>query len=147
MKGVFVNPSNQLTVIGNVGDAPAEKTKTRGGKSVVSFAIAQNTSGIDPATGARVQKEPQWFRVTCFGGLGDRVLANIKKGDLLLVSGELRSRSYVDKTGAKRTATEIVAAEALKVERLRRPQGEKEPGDASADGGDFDHWDGEEGAE
>lgn len=116
-----MNPSNQISVIGNVGEPPAVKTTTQAEKNVVSFAIAQNVTGIDQETGARVQRDAQWFRVTCFGGLGDRVLAHAKTGDLVLVVGELKARTYADKTGAKRLAFEIVAGEVLKVEQLPRP--------------------------
>lgn len=119
-----MNTSNQITIIGNVGEAPAERAKTKSGKSVVAFAIAQTVNGVDSESGERVQREPQWFRVTCFGGLGERVVANARKGDLLLVAGELKVRPYADKTGAKRLAFEIVAADVIKVERLRATRDE-----------------------
>ena len=114
-----MNPSNHISIIGNVGEAPESKTTTKSGKNVVAFAIAQNANGIDAESGEWVPREPQWFRVTCFGSLADRVVANARKGDLLLVAGELKARSYSDKAGAKRLAFEIIAAEVLKVERLR----------------------------
>lgn len=138
-----MNPSNQISVIGNVGEAPASKTKTKSGKNVVAFAVAQNVMGIDPQSGERVQRDPQWFRVTCFGTLGDRVLANAKKGDLVLVAGELKARSYTDKAGAKRAAFEIVARDVLKVERLRLPP-EAKAADDAASGPTFEDWSGEE---
>ncbi len=138
-----MNPSNQISVIGNVGENPAAKAKTRAGKNVVAFAIAQNVTGVDPESGARVTKDPQWFRVTCFGNLADRVLANAKKGDLLLVAGALKARNYTDKAGAKRIAFEIVAGDVLKVERLRLPRDETGPAGTSASAADvpnFDEW-------
>ena len=52
-----MNPSNQISVIGNVGEAPASKTKTKSGKNVVAFAVAQNVMGIDPQSGERVQRD------------------------------------------------------------------------------------------
>lgn len=42
-----MNTSNQITVIGNIGEAPTLKTKTKTGKSVVGFAIAQSASSHD----------------------------------------------------------------------------------------------------
>ena len=114
-----MNPSNQITIIGNVGEAPESKTTTRTGKNVAAFAIAQNVNGVDSESGERISRDPQWFRVTCFGNLADRVVANARKGDLLLVAGELKARTYNDKAGAKRMAFEIIAADVLKVERLK----------------------------
>ena len=143
-----MNPSNQITVIGNVGEAPEMKTKTKAGKSVVAFAIAQNVSGVDLESGERLEREPQWFRVTCFGNLGDRVVANAHKGDLLLVAGELNCRTYIDKAGVKRLAFEIVAADVLKVERLRAASAGNDhetmlPGAGAPSGPTFEQWTGE----
>ncbi|MGK5083504.1 single-stranded DNA-binding protein [Bdellovibrionota bacterium FG-1] len=135
-----MNTSNQITVIGNVGEAPEARAKTKSGKSVVAFAIAQNVSGVDADSGERVQREPQWFRITCFGSLGDRVVANARKGDLLLVAGELKVSPYTDKAGTKRLAFEIVASDVLKVERLRAARDEKT---GEAPGPTFDQWTGE----
>lgn len=132
-----VNTSNQITLIGNIGEAPALKTKTKTGNSVVGFAIAQSVASRDPDFGEHVQQDPQWFRVVCFGSLGDRVVVNASKGDLVLVSGELKARPYTDKTGAKRLAFEIVASDVLKVERLRAPS------DGSEQLSETD-WDGKE---
>lgn len=121
-----MNPNNQITVIGNVGEVPEVKTKTKAGKNVVAFAVAQNVTSIDPESRERVQRDPQWFRVTCFGSLADRVVTNVKKGDLLFVVGQLKARSYNDKGGVKRLTFEIVAGDALKVERLRSAREEKD---------------------
>ena len=137
-----MNPSNQITVIGNVGVAPEIKTKTKAGKDVVAFAIAQNVSAVDPESGERVLREPQWFRVTCFGSLAERVVANARKGDLVFVAGELKARTYSDKAGTKRLAFEIVAGEVLKVERLRLAS-EKKVQEPVTPGPIFDEWNGE----
>ena len=141
-----MNPNNQISVIGNVGEAPESKATTKSGKNVVAFAIAQSVSGIDFESGGWVRCEPQWFRVTCFGSLGDRVVANARKGDLLLVAGELKARSYSDKAGVKRLAYEIVAADVLKVERLRGADKTKDVqpvASAPTPGPDFGEWNGE----
>ena len=134
-----MNTSNQITIIGNIGEAPEVKTKTKSGKNVVSFAIAQNVNTISQS-GERIPGNPQWFRVTCFGSLADRSVAHAHKGDLVLVSGELKSRSYSDKAGVKKSSFEIVAADVLKVERLRSVRDEKGQ-DAPASEPSFDEWD------
>lgn len=117
-----MNHSNQITVIGNVGEEPKAKTTTKDGKTVAAFAIAQNVSHIDSESGQRVEGDPQWFRVTCFGSLADRVVLGACKGDLVLVAGEMKTRNYTDKSGSKRMAFEIIASEVLKVERLSGTQ-------------------------
>ena len=134
-----MNTSNQITVIGNIGEAPEIKTKTKSGKNVVSFAIAQNVNTISQS-GDRIPGDPQWFRITCFGSLADRTVANTRKGELVLVFGELKIRSYNDKSGAKRSAFEIVAEDVLKVERLRSARDEKIQESQTTESS-FDGWD------
>jgi single-strand DNA-binding protein len=110
---------NQIQVIGNVGQEPEQRGKTREGKPVVVFSIAQNVMGTDPKTGDRVPREPQWFQVSCFASLAERVQANLKKGNLVLVAGELKARNYTNRGGEKRVGFEILAADVIRVERLR----------------------------
>jgi single-strand DNA-binding protein len=140
--------NNQISVIGNVGGSPEIRGKTRGDKLIVGFGIAQSMSGIDPQTQERVRKEPQWFQVSCFAGLAERVQANLKKGDLVLVSGELKARTYKNQAGEKRSAVEITAFDVFKVQRLpsakmrtEAPKGsdesEEEPAlEVASDGGE-----------
>jgi single-strand DNA-binding protein len=109
---------NQVQIIGNVGRAPTLTAKTKDLKPVVCFAIAQDVNGMDEATQKLVKKDAQWFQVSCFAGLAERTLNSLQKGDLVVVSGELKSRAYQTSTGEKRTSTEIVANEVFRLERL-----------------------------
>jgi single-strand DNA-binding protein len=127
----MINPSNQVSIIGNVGAAPVERAKTRDGKGVVGFAVAQSLTRIDAATGQPAHQGAQWFQVTCFAGLAEKVRSQLTKGELVMVVGELKSASYTSKSGEPRTSIEITASEVLRVARLRRPGL-----DASA----FDDW-------
>ena len=136
----MINPSNQVTIIGNVGAAPMERAKTRDGNSVVGFAIAQSLTRMDAATGQPTHKGAQWFQVTCFAGLADKVRTQLTKGELVLVVGELKSASYTSKSGEPRTSIEITASEVLRVARLRRAEiGHSNPL-ATDDSPTFDDW-------
>ena len=115
----MITINNQINVIGNIGVDPEKRGKTKDGIPVINFAIAQSMSGIDPVTGEKIQKDPQWFRVTCFSNLAARAQLNLKKGDLVLVTGELKARSYKTEKGEKKAGFEIIAADVLKVQRLR----------------------------
>lgn len=53
--------------------------------------------------------ETDFIRITAWGGLADFVCSYFKKGSPIAVSGNLRTRKYLDKDGNKRTATEVVA--------------------------------------
>lgn len=111
---------NQISIIGNVGSPPEHKGKTQAGKSIAGFALAQSATTLNPETQERTWKEPQWFQISCFAGLAEKVCGNLKKGDLILVSGELKARSYTSKTGEKRLSFEITAQDVLRVERLKQ---------------------------
>ena len=111
---------NQIQLIGNVGRAPEQVARTKDEKPVVRFAIAQDVNGMDAATQRFVKKESQWFQVSCFAAVAERALGSLRKGDLVVVSGELKSRSYQVEGGEKRTSVEIVAQEIFRLERLRK---------------------------
>ncbi|MGK5083735.1 single-stranded DNA-binding protein [Bdellovibrionota bacterium FG-1] len=110
--------TNQVSLVGNVGANPVARARTRDGKPVVGFAIAQSVLGSEPETGKLVQKSTQWFQVSSFGRLAEKILGSVKKGDLVMVKGELRMSAYTGKEGEKRSAVEIVAFDVCKVERL-----------------------------
>ncbi len=134
------SPSNNVVIIGNVGAAPVERAKTRDGKSIVGFAIAQSLTSIDAGTGKPTHKGSQWFQVTCFASLADRVRNQLNKGELVLIVGELKSTSYTTKSGEPRTGIEISASDVLRVARLRRPDAEKAAPPEGNDVPAFDEW-------
>ena len=66
--------------------------------------------------------DADFFTVVCWRGLADLVKMYLGKGDRCAVVGSLQTRSYDDKSGAKRYVTEIMADE---VEFLNsKPKGE-----------------------
>jgi len=134
--------NNQINVIGNLGVDPEQRGSTKDGKPVICFPIAQSMGGIDPETGEKIQKDPQWFRVSCFGNLAERALLNIKKGDLVLVTGELKARSYQTEKGEKKAGFEIIASDVLKVQRLRGKNTPipKSQVDEAVSGPSFEDW-------
>lgn len=134
--------NNQISVIGNLGLEPEERGKTKEGHPVVCFAIAQSMSSINPVTRERVEREAQWFRVSCFSSLAIRAISNLKKGDLVLVTGELKSNTYTTQKGETRAGYEILAGDVLKVQRLRLPnQKVSTPQiDEAVSGPNFDDW-------
>ncbi len=134
---------NQVQLIGNIGRTPEQSAKTKDGRPVVRFALAQDVSAIDTSTQKLIKKEPQWFQVSCFAGLAERSLT-LTKGDLVLVIGELKSRSYETDAGEKRTSVEIIADHILRVERLRKsPNGIAYGVELGSDSPNFEQFDAE----
>lgn len=90
---------NQVYLSGNVvADAELRYTKT--GKPVITFRMATNKY-VNEAQSTSYHNIVCWVDAEVYSGL--------RKGDFVAVAGELRSRTYEDKTGAKRYVTEVVA--------------------------------------
>lgn len=90
---------NQVFLSGNVvADAELRYTKT--GKPVLTFRMATNKY-------VNEVQSTSYHNIVCW--VDAEVYSGLRKGDFVAVAGELRSRTYEDKTGAKRYVTEVVA--------------------------------------
>ena len=66
------------------------------------------TDGSYQGKDGRMVERVDWHNVACWGNVCEQA-QNIRKGDVVQVEGEIRTRSY-DKGGEKRYVTEIVAS-------------------------------------
>jgi len=57
----------------------------------------------------------EWHNIIMWRGLAERAEKYVRKGTMVYVEGRLRSRSYDDKDGVKRSVTEILADEMILV--------------------------------
>lgn len=89
---------NSVNLVGNIGN-DLELKQTQSGKSVCSFNLAVKGFG----------DKTNWLTVVCWGKTAELVCSYQKKGSQIAISGHIDTRSYEDKTGSKRTATEVVA--------------------------------------
>lgn len=105
---------NKITVIGNVGRDP-EMRYTPSGAALTEFSIATNRR-YTTAAGER-REETDWFNVTAFGRLGERVSQYVSKGSKLYVEGRFHSRSWEGRDGVSRTSNEITANEVVFLDR------------------------------
>lgn len=125
------NAYNRVTLIGNLCDEPNFMI-TQNGISNVKFRIAVQRRFKDKMTG---QKKADYVNVVAWRNTADFIRQYIHKGDLVVVDGELQSRSYDAQDGSKRYVTEINA------EDVRRPyqaasSGTAVSGEAQAAGGE-----------
>jgi single-strand DNA-binding protein len=102
---------NRVTVIGNVGKDP-ELRFTQGNQGVLSFSVAANESWFD-ATSKERKERTEWVNVVVWGKRGEGLNKVLAKGSRIYVEGRLQTRSWDDKTGAKRYTTEVVATNVL----------------------------------
>ena len=93
---------NKVILIGNITkDVELKQTPT--GVSVCSFDIAVNRKLNREVT--------DFISIVTWRQQAEFVSKYFKKGQAILVCGELQTRSYTDKQGNKRTAVEVVADE------------------------------------
>ncbi len=97
---------NRVFILGNLTRDP-ELRQTPSGQSVATFGVATNRIWIDK-DGNR-QQEVEYHNVVAFGKLAQIAAQYLTKGRLIFIEGRLRTRSWEDASGQKRTRTEIIA--------------------------------------
>ena len=123
------NAYNHVTIIGNLCNEP-EFATTQSGISRVNFRVGVQRRFKDKTTG---QKVADFISVVAWRNTADFVRQYMHKGDLVVVDGEIQTRSYEAQDGSKRYVTEINA------EDVRRPvqKASEAAGTASAGEGQF----------
>src|SRR3954466_13241220 len=100
MRGV-----NRVMLIGNLGKDP-DVQHLEGNIAVAKFPLA-TTETYKDRTGKLVS-QTEWHTVVLWRGLAELAQKYLHKGSLIYVEGRLRTRSWEDKEGNKKFATEIV---------------------------------------
>lgn len=90
---------NRVILVGNLTRDP-EIRYTQSGKGVTKFSLAVNNP--------RNKEETTFVDIVAWDRLGETCNTYLKKGQTALVEGRLVIRSYDDKDGNKRKATEVV---------------------------------------
>lgn len=97
---------NKVILVGRLGRDP-ESRFTSGGQQVCNFTLATDESFKD-RTGER-QKRTEWHRIVVWGRLAEISQQYLKRGTLVYIEGRLQTRQWDDRSGNKRTTTEIIA--------------------------------------
>lgn len=100
---------NKAQVIGNLGADPKVSIINNGQTKVASFSVATTDRGYTTQLGVQVPDKTEWHNIVCFGKLADVVDKFLKKGAKVFIEGKMRTRSYEDKSGVKRSVMEINA--------------------------------------
>ncbi len=100
---------NKVILIGNLG-RDAETKYTPQGVAVSRFSIATTRRIKDNATG-EWKDETDWNNVTLWRN--ENLAPYLLKGKQVYVEGRLQTRSYNDKDGNKKYATEVVAEDVI----------------------------------
>lgn len=98
---------NKCILIGHLGRDP-EVRRLGNGDPVVSLRVATSESWRDKQSGERREKT-EWHSVVIFNENIAKVAEQyLKKGSKVYLEGQLQTREWSDKDGAKRYSTEVV---------------------------------------
>jgi single-strand DNA-binding protein len=97
-----------VTLTGYVG-GEVETRATRAGVPVATFRVG--TTPSIRRDDAWADGPTTWTTVTCFRSLADHVAQSLKKGDPVIVSGRLRTQTWVDASGENRERLVVEAAQ------------------------------------
>jgi single-strand DNA-binding protein len=121
---------NKLLLIGNLGADP-EVRYTPNGTKVASFRIATSETFKDKE--GEKQTATEWHNIVTFGKLADICGEYLTKGRQVYIEGRVHYRSWDDKEGNKRYATDIHAAVMKMLGPKDRQGGQSAAGEAPDD--------------
>ena len=100
MRGV-----NRVVLIGNLGKDP-DIQFLEGNIAVAKFSLATTEAYKDRS--GKLISQTEWHTVVLWRGLAELAQKYLHKGSLVYIEGRLKTRSWEDKEGNKKFATEIV---------------------------------------
>lgn len=123
---------NRVILLGNLG-RDVELRYTQGGDAVANINIA--TTERWKSAGGEAKEKTEWHRVILFGRQAEVAGEFLKKGAAVYIEGRLQTRKWIDKEGADRYTTEIVADRMQMLGGKRGDEGDAEsaPAQSSAD--------------
>ena len=98
---------NKAILLGRLGGDPEIRVSQDGNK-IARLSLATTDNWKDKETNERKEKT-EWHRVVIFSkGLAEIAEKYLKKGSLIYVEGQIKSRKYTDQSGMEKYTTEVV---------------------------------------
>ena len=117
---------NKVILVGNLTADP-ELKQTPSGATTTTFRIAVNRKYSKEGN-----TSTDFFSIVAWKSTAEFVCKYFKKGSAILVSGPLQTRTWKDKDGGNRYATEVIADEVMFVDGKGENEAQKEPASFSA---------------
>ncbi len=117
----------KLTLVGNLGAEP-EVRYTADGRPVVTCRVASNFRRRDPESHDWADAT-NWYRVTTFGRLAERLseqmsAGRLSKGSRIIVFGRLEASAYMDRSNQPQPSLDVVADDLLFADSRTRGEGD-----------------------
>lgn len=98
---------NKVLLVGRLTKDPELRKIENSEVSLSRFTLAVNTGRLIK----KREKEVDFISITVWGKLAENLVKYKKKGELLSVTGKIKVRSYENKEGQRKYATEIIGEE------------------------------------
>jgi single-strand DNA-binding protein len=105
---------NKATLIGNLGKDP-EIQILDGNIPVAKFSLA-TTETYKDKTG-KINSQTEWHTIVLWRGLAELAQKYLRKGSLVYIEGRLKTRTWEDKEGNKKFATEIIGENLIMLDK------------------------------
>jgi len=125
MRGV-----NRVMLIGNLGKDP-DIQFLEGNIAVAKFPLATTETYKDRS--GKLVSQTEWHTVVLWRGLAELAQKYLHRGSLIYVEGRLRTRSWEDKEGNKKFATEVVGDNLIMLDKRGEAQGSSSGSGADTD--------------
>jgi single-strand DNA-binding protein len=125
-----INSLNRVILIGRLGGKPEKNRLPQTERWYARFTMATNERFFNKNTRETVDRT-EWHKVVVWGNQVEFCEKYLDKGRQILLEGKLRTRSWQDKEGNKRTTTEIEAVNIILL-------GKREESSATSDTTDLD---------
>lgn len=125
MRGV-----NRVMLIGNLGRDP-DVQFLEGNIGVAKFPLATTETFKD--RGGKLISQTEWHTVVLWRGLAELAQKYLHKGSLVYIEGRLRTRSWEDKEGNKKFATEVVGDNLIMLDKRTDGGGHSHQGSGQSD--------------
>src|SRR5690348_11444779 len=119
MRGV-----NRVMLIGNLGKDP-DVQFLEGNIAVAKFPLATTETFKDRS--GKLVSQTEWHTVVLWRGLAELAQKYLHKSSLVYIEGRLRTRSWEDKEGNRKFATEVVGDNLIMLDKRSDGHGSHPP--------------------
>ena len=126
MRGV-----NRVMLIGNLGKDP-DVQFLEGNIAVAKFPLATTETFKDRS--GKLVSQTEWHTVVLWRGLAELAQKYLHKSSLVYIEGRLRTRSWEDKDGNRKFATEVVGDNLIMLDKRADAAGAHPTGEGGVEG-------------
>ena len=130
-KNKYMRGVNRVMLIGNLGKDP-DVQFLEGNIAVAKFPLATTETFKDRS--GKLVSQTEWHTVVLWRGLAELAQKYLHKSSLVYIEGRLRTRSWEDKEGNRKFATEVVGDNLIMLDKRSDGPGPSTSGDSGIEG-------------